>query len=121
MAHATLNYGDNIMARRTTVGAVTGAVIDSMQVVSDVAGMVTDGVGHLRVTVDALGHKAIAFREQSKLEMQRDLGSMKTAIKLDAKVTLAKQKAEIKRMMDADADMATFWEEASSEVDAWFN
>lgn len=108
------------MARRTTVGAVTGAVIDSMQVVSDVAGMITDGVGHLRVTVDALGHKAIAFREQSKLEMQRDLGSMKTAIKLDAKVTLAKQKAEIKRMMDADADMATFWEEASSEVEEWF-
>ncbi|WJN64637.1 hypothetical protein Erwinia_phage_Pastis_00086 [Erwinia phage Pastis] len=108
------------MARRTTVGSVTGALIDSMQVVSDVAGLVTDSVSHLRVASEGLGYKAVVFRESSKIDAQLELGKMKSDKMLAAKVDLAKQKAEVARLMATDKELADAWEECSKEVDSWF-
>lgn len=109
------------MARRTTVGSVTGALIDSMEVVSNVAGILTDTVSNLRTMNEGLGYKAVAFRENAKLDSQIELGKMKSDKILAATVDLAKQKAEVQRMMSTDAEMAAAWDESKSEVEAWFN
>jgi len=108
------------MARRTTVGSVTGALIDSMEVVSNVAGMFSDTVSHLRVASEGLGYKAQVFRESSKIDAQLELGKMKSDRVLAATLDLSKQKAEIARLMQTDKEMAAVWDETSKEVEAWF-
>lgn len=108
------------MARRTTVGSVTGAIIDSMDVVSNVAGIISDSVSHLRVATEGLGYKAVAYRESAKLDSQIELGKMKTEKKLSATADLAKAKAELARLMTTDVEMAAAWKESEAEVEAWF-
>ncbi|AEJ81520.1 gp001 [Erwinia phage vB_EamP-S6] len=108
------------MARRTTVGSVTGALIDSMEVVSNVAGTLSDSVAHVRTAVEGLGYKAHVFRESAKLDAQIELGKMKSDKTLAAKVDLAKQKAEVQRLMQTDKELAAVWNEVDAEVNKWF-
>lgn len=108
------------MARRTTIGSVTGALVDSMAVVSDVATIVCESIDHLRVMNEGLGHKAVVFRDAAKIDAQVELGKMKTSKRLEAIADLAKAKAELKRLMDTDQEMAAAWDESKTEVDAWF-
>lgn len=109
------------MARRTTVGSVTGALVDTMEVVSNVAGIITDTVGNLRTMNEGLGYKAIAFRENAKLDSQIELGKMKSDKTLQATAELAQKKAEIKRMLSTDKEMLEAWDECKTEVESWFN
>lgn len=109
------------MARNSTIGSVTGALIDSMSVVSNVAGIVTDTMVNLRVANEGLGFKAHAFRESAKLDAQIELGKMKSDKILSATVELAQRKAEVQRLMSTDKELAAAWDECKSEVEAWFN
>lgn len=109
------------MARRTTVGSVTGAIVDSMSVVSSVATIVSESVDHLRVMNEGLGHKAVVFRESAKLDAQIELGKMKSDKVLAAKVELGQKKAEVTRMLATDKELAAVWEEVDAEVNKWFD
>lgn len=109
------------MARKSTIGSVTGALVDSMSVISGVAGIITDTVDNLRAANEGLGYKAHAFRESAKLDAQIELGKMKSDKTLAATVELAQRKAEVQRLMATDKELAAAWDECKTEVESWFN
>lgn len=109
------------MARPTTVGSVTGALIDSMGVVSNVAGIISDSVDSLRIASEGLQAKAIVFRDAAKIDAKIELGKMLDEKKTMAALDMAKQKAEVKRLLETDSHLAEAWDECKADVDSWFN